>query len=537
MNRLHSLAPLLAILVLAGCAMPENLAMNMECSTNEDCADGQACFFAKCVESGDALSDVYIDLTPAAYSSYVAHMDPQSPRNLSSGASQQITIDSAVETSFTVETASGLTRKGILTATFRDPDAPATLPSSNVTYRAPIGDDGTTMALRQGHYDISFEPEGEDSIRPPMTWLQVGAHAQTTTRLAYPEDVEMYPIQGKLAWVEYTPISGAVVQATGSSPESSLRSSEAAVQEDGSFQLLLASQVQAVELTVRGDEPESPLPTVRFSDVSPDNTTDLVVGHTLDYITAEFQVNDSAGQPVADASVQLEGQIWNDDISLAHHNIIVRTDATGYARAVILGGLYQVTVIPPRANAAGIWEASRCLGTVLLPEADCQDSDLVDIIQIVVPPKVRVSGVVRSASGEPLADTKVSFVPEKTWPRQVETVTDGQGRYAALVDPSSDQATRYRMVLEPPLAASAPMHQDRVWVGHDDFELDVRLPPATFINGAVVNAEGQAVANVGVSFYSTPASGNEPLQLIGYSVTNDAGEYVVALPLPDETQQ
>ena len=134
---LQRLAIAVSLSMLAGCAMSENLSLRMECTSNDDCAQGQTCFFAQCVDSGDSLTEVYIDLAPPVYSNYVPHMDPESPRDLSSGASQLITLESAVDASFTVNTSSAQVREGTLTATRKRGNGLAGLPSSKLSYLIP----------------------------------------------------------------------------------------------------------------------------------------------------------------------------------------------------------------------------------------------------------------------------------------------------------------------------------------------------------------------------------------------------------------
>ncbi len=535
MTWLPRLAIALSLSVVSGCAMSENLSLRMECTSNDDCAQGQACFFAQCVDSGDSLTEVYIDLSPPVYSSYVPHMDPESPRDLSSGASQLITLESAVDASFTVTTASEQVREGTLTATRKSGDSLAGLPSSKLSYLIPAGQNGGRLAMRSGEYDVRYEPSGTDAIRPPMSWASTEVTGSQAVSLSYPEDASMMAIEGTLTWAEYLPIAGAAVQAFGRDDNTHIISSEGLTQSDGSFELLLPGPLDTLDLALHSASGDGAIPTVRFANVSTTGPIILSAGHTLEYVVAEFNVVDMQGEAIADAAVQLEGEIWNDDGSLAHQSLSVRTDTTGYARAEVLVGSYQVTVIPPRATNSGIRETSLCLGAIDQPGSDCQDSDIAGAFEFVCPAQARISGIIRSAAGEPIADTRVSFVPTKAWPRQVDTVTDDQGRYAVSVDPAAEDSIAYDLIVEPPVSAAAPMHRVRVNVGQDSFDLDVDVPRATFVNGLVHNGDGQPVANVGVSFYSTPSSENDPPWLIGYGLTNDVGEYVVALPLSDET--
>jgi hypothetical protein len=166
---------------------------------------------------------------------------------------------------------------------------------------------------------------------------------------------------------------------------------------------------------------------------------------------------------------------------------------------------------------------------------------------IVLQPKLQVSGTLTDAAGTPIPGATVSAVARETAvvpPDNKSVVTYGLDQPPATIETDArgsflllaEDGVTYDLTIVPPTGSPYP-----VWVlSSQAFSgtpgpLAVQLPPAALVRGGVADWTGTAVSGVLVRFYQTlsdPDSGATSVILRGEAVSADDGSLRLLLPVP-----
>jgi hypothetical protein len=155
-------------------------------------------------------------------------------------------------------------------------------------------------------------------------------------------------------------------------------------------------------------------------------------------------------------------------------------------------------------------------------------------VQLNVPQKQRLEGIVRSTTGQPVPNARVSFARrEDTISREFTTTTNGQGQYGLYLDPAHGEIA-YELTVEPPASAGQPRYREILPVSENPIiSHDIVLYPASFVYGRVLNYRSEPISDVVISFYSTILGTQDEPLLVGLGRSTENGEFVIALPRLD----
>jgi hypothetical protein len=249
-------------------------------------------------------------------------------------------------------------------------------------------------------------------------------------------------------------------------------------------------------------------------------TIDLNIQAQLVNLSA--RVRSSSKEPVAGARVLFEGT----EVGAGRFTLLRQTDALGNLQQSLVPGAYRVTVAPPGDQPFAMASVEVEVGVEGGYTAE-------DVLDIVVPNKVRLSGVIKSYEGHAVAKAHVLLRRQHSaLAREFSTTSTESGAYSVDVDPG---AALYDLIVEPRQGGSAPLprYQRVIDVGSASAQTHaVHLWRASLVYGRLVGAKGEPLANGQIDFFSSDlGSVAEPL-LVGSGHSNADGEFVIPLPTP-----
>ncbi len=235
-------------------------------------------------------------------------------------------------------------------------------------------------------------------------------------------------------------------------------------------------------------------------------------------------VRDSAGNPVADAELELRGTVGGGGT----FSSTARANSLGEYLVQLLpsasGASYSITAHPPQQSqfASATARATVTATSAVLPTVVC-------------PPKYELRGKVLGASQQPLAGVLVQYegngAAADPGVSKGDVQTDGKGEFAVRVEPGS-----YRVAVKPGADLRLPWSARRISVkGNTDLQISVSKAREVLGMVRVANADGTsaAVAHAIVAIYRLQPGYSDPSQpplLIYEALSDSLGQFKLILP-------
>lgn len=533
---------LVVLIFTSGCVL-ELAPSTVDCVSTQDCGTENVCFFGRCVDPGYNISEVYVDLYPSNSSQLLPQSDLNSPRNLDvQGLKHDFVLQESINLEGIITTSNDEQHPGILTATPLLAPGMLPLPSTQEGVQTAVGSYGFNLGVVPGEYDLHFQPDPGEMPRPPMRWPD---HSLTTSNsgspvtLDYPADSELQVVHGRLLYSSdgQTPIVGADIRAILSEDEKDkVVSTVSTTLENGQFSLTFGPDISSYSLSVSPGE-NLQVPTMLLHDISitTDATAEFILGLEDQKVEVAVQVIQANGSPEPDANVVFWGTVGSDALPGTYSDSM-RTDSNGFALTELFPGLYTITAVPLKSSAFATQSLVLCVASQDSLRNLCGGSshDFSEPVQLNVPQKQRLEGVVRSTTGHPIPNARVSFARrEDTISREFTTTTNGQGQYGLYLDPAHGEIA-YELTVEPPASEGQPRYREILPVSENPIiSHDIVLYPASFVYGCVLNYRSEPIPDVVISFYSTILGTEDEPLLVGLGRSTENGEFVIALPRLD----
>ncbi|MBA2663459.1 MAG: hypothetical protein H0U74_14320 [Bradymonadaceae bacterium] len=214
-------------------------------------------------------------------------------------------------------------------------------------------------------------------------------------------------------------------------------------------------------------------------------------------------------------SVLLRARMGNGTLSLS-----APVNAEGFIDVVALAGLYQIDVIPPLSSSL----ARTSLSLDLSPTSG--------LVEIEIPLKKHVTGVVLDHTGLPVDGVKVKLEPSNAQrrpsseARTITVTTDADGQFEAWLEDSD-----YRLSAIPLANSGRPRAFLNVSTNEADFDsnLVVTLAEPVVVFGTLYDDALKGVANVTVQGFDL-VDGQR--RVLGEGQTNSYGEFRLVVPAP-----
>jgi hypothetical protein len=342
-------------------------------------------------------------------------------------------------------------------------------------------------------------------------------------------------------------------------------STVAYTQADGKFRIVLSDNLEG-DVQIVAKPWTLAAPTLRLGGVSSTGSSTVLLEQPaaigrLTEITVPVRGKDGGGEiaPVRGARVRVSAQIGDAALIGSTVATFVAEGTTNDAGVVSLGVLdgtafaasYSLEIVPPASSSVGVvFDAPLVLGN--------QSA-------IILPARVKVRGVVRDATGNPLKDVSVTARPSLRFAWSLAdqpqaflaaipaatAITPSTGEFVVWVDPTiTNLWGHYDLVFEPPTTSKYPARAP-TWVqgevaisSGDSLSLeDVTLPDAAFVHGAVTDPDGHPVEGAEVKVFrvnttlalcsmvpNAPLSCPIPATLQGRGASDPLGLVRVTLP-------
>ncbi|WP_224240914.1 carboxypeptidase-like regulatory domain-containing protein [Hyalangium gracile] len=527
-------AALLALaLTSAGCAyLPDDPGEStLVCRNDSECAEGEVCFLDGC---GDPGEHIIVEVTPNpktglhAQDFPVENLRPQQqlelfgPASLAGQVLRETLQSSPSTTAYFRPVSLRVTGESLL------------IPGLTRRYDSSLVPDNGQYALYVGSGSYSITLLAEDPEVPPLTETRVVEPGRTVPLdFLLPASAAVTRLSGQVVRQGSTRVDADLeVQAL----DESLRPLSQRVpvsRATGGFQLALppsAAKLEhvLVQVTVPRGDPLVPQKTFTV-DPRPGLTPPLELGDYGEPVTVKGRVVSLEGQPVANASVYLQGKVGGGG---QFRSRAVTTGTDGRFELLSLPShpdtpltLYAV---PPPSSTAGLTLQATAIprGGVTLKDVTCPD-------------KVVIQGSLLRPEGLPAAGVRVIAEPvgEVTgWPRPAvgteAEATDEDGIYRLRLDPGE-----YRFDFIP--AENLPRVSRFVTVLPST---NAELAPFTLskgrrINGTVTLAEPAydspipGVAYASIRFFRVVNVEGRPTSvLLAETVSDSTGHYAASLP-------
>ena len=408
------------------------------------------------------------------------------------------------------------------------------IPGVTRRYEASVVPDNGSFQLSVGSGRYTVTLTAEDSQVPPVSESREVEPGQAVPlQFVLPASSAVTRLSGKVVRLGTTLVDADLeVQALDDSLRP-LSQRVPVVRGTGDFQLALppsAAKLEHVLVQVTVPRADTLVPQKAFTvDPRPGVTAPLELGEYGEQVTVAGRVVNRDGQPVANASVYLQGKVGGGG---QFRSRTVTTDPEGRFKLLSLPSdpdtpltLYAV---PPTTTSAGLF-----LVPTVIPRGG------VTLKDVVCPDKMVASGTLMTPEGLPAAGVRVVAEPvgEVTgWPRpavgtEAESATDEEGRYSLRLDPGEyrfdfipaenlPRVSRFVTVLPPGSGAGAlhplqgpPHHRagDAGRAGAGQPHLGASYASIRFFR--VVNVEGEPTA-----------------VLLAQTVSDSSGAYAATLP-------
>lgn len=538
MNRMSP--PLRALLALAvassACAyLPDDPEEStLVCRNDSECGEGEVCFLDGCGNPGQFI---FVEVTPNPRAGLhpqdfpVENLRPQQNLELFGRAALQgeVRRESLMPSpeSSTVAYSSPIS--------VRATGESLLIPGVTRHYKATLVPDNGRFELSVGSGRYTVTLNAEDPQVPPVSESRAVNPGQAVPiPFLLPASTAVTRLTGKVVRQGTTLVDADLeVQAL----DESLRPLSQRVpvaRSSGEFLLALsplAAKLEHVLVQVTVSLADTLVPQKTFTvDPRPGVTAPLELGDYGERVTVQGRVVNRQDQPVANASVYLQGKVGGGG---QFRSRTATTDADGRFELLSLPShpdtpltLYAV---PPASTPAGL-----ILVSTAIPRGG------ITLTDIVCPDKIVASGTLLRPEGPPAAGVRVVAEPvgEVTgWPRpavstEAESATDEEGRYLLRLDPGE-----YRFDFIP--AENLPRVSRFVTVLPS---VDLEVAPFTLskgrrITGMVKLSEPElsnptsAAAYAFIRFFRVVNVEGEPTAvLLAQAVADSAGSYAATLP-------
>lgn len=535
------------------------------CLTDSDCAEGLVCFADGC---GDPTQGIAAEVNGGS----TVGLFPQDFEIPLLGTTQDFDIKGplAISGSFQRERTAGVdpTQRSIYVdeVLVRASGESVVLPGVARSYQARFAqtDRGTfSMNVGQGSYTVTAFPTNPEV--PPQTFTQVLASPDAGANLSFafasvegaitlagrlikhrlplPAPTEVYITQAAMDLQAIDPVTSEPLSAR-------IEVSTGRPGAKGDFILVMsprAAQLPIIELVATPREAGAMVPSRRFR-LSPPfaATTTLELGDYGEAIPmVPGRVLGLDGAPLADATVVLEGRVTGGG---TFRSRLATTDADGAFLLELLPAddSYTLTVVPRPGARSGVTRQQ-----VKVKNAPGSKPSL-DPPTVTCVERVPVRGQVLLPTGAPAAMLQVRAVETSTGSRplpleDVDVLTDLEGRYELRLDPGSwrvefmpttgDLPQTSRLItVAPPVGAEGGSVAEQTFA-------PITLPRGRRLTGTVTTSTvggrpSTPLANAQVRFFRvTRIEGKPAAVLLGSTVTNSAGAYMVILPSREPSRQ
>ena len=333
---------------------------------------------------------------------------------------------------------------------------------------------------------------------------------------------------------------------------------------DGKFHLLLAAGlVGSVEIVAK---PYATLaPTMHLANIDPTKPqTNLYLAQPAmtgveQVLDVHVTALDGSGhtQDVSGARVTIDGAMQTNMPQIGRFVTLTASDTTddhGHVQLHVLDGAplaasYAMRIVPPASSTYGVIYNQPVVHGAM---------------EVTLPQRVAVRGVIADAAGNPLAGVSVTAHPSLafTWnlegnaqrflseiPAAIST-TPNTGEFVVFVDPVvSGVFGHYDLAFEPSDNATVPLWSTSVDMPRDNSTSvslnTLKIPEPAFIHGHLVDPNGGAVEGGEIKLFQVvtgtglcdmvahaPPGCPVPAPLVGRGTSNGHGELRLAIPRP-----
>jgi hypothetical protein len=340
----------------------------------------------------------------------------------------------------------------------------------------------------------------------------------------------------------------------------------ATTRSDGAFRLLIAGSAKPIVDVVVSPPVDTVAPALRLRDLdASSNYRDLGQLRLPSYPGAvELRIPvagyDPSGEAVSVAgaaitlSTTLDDGVGDDD-SVATFETTTTTDADGYGTVSLIPGTqtaartYTLRINPPAGSSfASVYERTLVVGA---------SPGTAETVRL--PKRVPISGVVRDATGAPVAGVTVVAKPALRFAWTLDDqdqallegvqppaqVTAPNGSFIVFVDPDvAGEPASYDLECDPASGSLLPR-----WTATDvktGAAQEIRLPEAAYVRGVVRDSDGEPVADAEVRLfaaateidqcaaapYQTGGACEVPASLLALGRSDSAGWVRLVMPRP-----
>jgi len=520
----------------SGCAyLPDDpKESTLVCRNDAECAEGEVCFLDGCGNPGHFI---VVEVTPNPKAGLhpqdfpVENLRPQQNLELFGRA----TLQGEVRRETLLPSPEYSTTAYSSPISVRATGESLLIPGVTRRYEANVVPDNGSfqLAVGSGRYTVTLS--AEDPQVPPMSEPRVVEPGQAVPlQFVLPAPTAVTRLAGKVVRVGTTLVEADLeVQAL----DESLRPLSQRVpvlRGTGEFLLALppsAAKLEHVLVQVTAPRSDTLVPQKAFTvDPRPGVTAPLELGDYGEPVTVQGRVVNRDGQPVANASVYLQGKVGGGG-QFRSRSAITNTEGRFELLSLPSHPDTPLTLyaVPPISTTAGI-----TLQPTAIPRGGITLKD------IVCPDKVVASGTLMRPEGLPAAGVRVAAEPVGEvpgWPRpavgtEAEAATDEDGRYRLRLDPGE-----YRFDFIP--AENLPRVSRFVTVLPS---MDLEVAPFTLSKGrritGLVKLPEPELANPtsGASyafirfFRVVNVEGKPTAVLLAQTVADSSGNYAATLP-------